>query len=68
MPLTSHYFWWFLIFSHFYYSLLNASTGSFLDAALAGIKPPIKVKIIAKPTNTRAWVISSDAESGMLPM
>lgn len=30
------------------YSLLNATTGSFLDAALAGINPPIKVNIIAR--------------------
>ena len=37
-----------------YYSVLKAITGSFLLAALAGIIPPIKVKIILNIINIPA--------------
>lgn len=33
-----------------FYSVLKASTGSFFDADLAGINPPISVKITLKMT------------------
>lgn len=34
-----------------FYSVLNAITGSFLDAALAGISPPINVRTTLKITS-----------------
>ncbi len=37
-----------------FYSDLKASTGSFLDAALAGINPPIKVKTTESAINITA--------------
>ena len=40
----------------FFYSLLSASTGSFLEAALAGIKPPIKVKTTDNPIKITAEI------------
>ena len=39
------------VFSINLYSVLNASTGSFLDAILDGIAPPINVNIILITTN-----------------
>ena len=51
-----------------FYSVLNASTGSFLDAALAGIKPPIRVKAIVSILSLTALDILSEALSGMLPV
>ena len=43
------------------YSVLNASTGSFLDAILAGIDPPIIVKHTLIITNIIAWTGFSTA-------
>ena len=43
------------------YSLLSASTGSFLAACLDGIKPPIKVKITLKTTRIIAAPIGNTA-------
>ena len=40
--------------SHLNYSVLNAITGSFLEAALAGISPPINVSIILSTTSIAA--------------
>ena len=40
----------------YFYSVLNAITGSFLDAALAGIIPPINVSIILNIINITAFV------------
>ena len=38
------------------YSVLKASTGSFLLASLAGIHPPISVKITLIVINIKAWI------------
>ena len=40
----------------FLYSDLNDSTGSFLDAILAGILPPISVKSMLIEISTIAWI------------
>ena len=45
---------------HFFYSVLNASTGSFLLAILAGIKPAITVNKILINTNITAPIIGRD--------
>ena len=45
---------------HFFYSVLNASTGSFLLAILAGIKPAITVNKILINTNITAPIIVRD--------
>ena len=50
------------------YSLRNASTGSFFDAALAGIMPPISVKITDNTIRNRAILGSRAAESGISPV
>ena len=47
--------WKFIVL--FFYSVLNAITGSFLDAALAGIKPPIKVSTTLNITSAIALLI-----------
>ena len=38
-----------------FYSVLNASTGSFLLATIAGINPPINVRIKLTIINNKAW-------------
>ena len=50
------------------YSLRNASTGSFFDADLAGIKPPSRVNIIERQIKKSAILMSKVAESGMSPV
>lgn len=50
------------------YSLLNASTGSFLDAALAGINPPTKVNTIDKPIKIKAASGFNCADKGISPV
>ena len=49
------------------YSVLSAITGSFLDAALAGIIPPINVSITLNTINVAAFANVSVALSGIFP-
>ena len=51
-----------------FYSLLRASTGSFLLAERAGINPPIKVKITLKIIKNSAVFGSSAAFNGISPV
>ena len=50
------------------YSLRNASTGSFLDAARAGMSPPTSVKTIERTIKNAAILGSRVAESGISPV
>ena len=51
-----------------FYSLLSASTGSFLAAARAGIRPPIRVRIILKMIKIKALKGANVAFSGISPV
>lgn len=50
--------------SHFFYSVLNASTGSFLEAIFEGIRPEIRVSTILITTRIIAPSAGSLATSG----
>ena len=50
------------------HSVLSAITGSFLEAAFAGIKPPIKVSIMLNATNIAAFVKYKVTFKGMFPV
>ena len=53
---------------HRCHSVLSAITGSFFDAAFAGIKPPISVSIILKITSIIAFFVYNVTFNGMFPV
>ena len=53
---------------HIYYSLLNASTGSFFEAERAGIKPPIRVSTTLSTISPIAVLMASVADKGISPV